>query len=176
MALRDRRRRRRVPVYSVHGEDRRIVPSRVSYSAGMAASLVAEAVFIATVAMVSWVRGMDPWMVTRVPASFLLGPEAVQPPGFVAGDVLLGMLMHLAMAIVVGLIYAALLPRLGLSPVAGALITAAVLYAFGFWLLPLLFPVWLAPFWLPPMGRMLQAVAHVVYGVVFGLVYRRSRA
>lgn len=150
------------------------MPSRVSYSAGVVASLVAEAVFIAMVAMVSWVRGMDPWMVTRVPASFLLGPEAVQPPGFLAGDVLLGMLMHLAMAIAVGLIYAALLPRLGLSPISGGLITGAVLYAMGFWVLPLLFPVWLAPFWLPPVGRMLQAVAHVVYGVVFGLVYQRA--
>jgi hypothetical protein len=140
------------------------------------ASLVAEAVFIAMVAMVSWVRGMDPWMVTRVPASFLLGPVAVQPPGFVAGDVLLGMLMHLAMAIAVGLIYAALLPRLGLSPISGGLITGAVLYAMGFWVLPLLFPVWLAPFWLPPVGRMLQAVAHVVYGVLFGLVYQGASA
>lgn len=163
-------------VYTVHGEHRTIMPSRVNYSAGVVASLVAEAVFIAMVAMVSWVRGMDPWIVTRVPASFLLGPDAVHPPGFVAGDVLLGMLMHLAMGILVGLIYAALLPRLGLSPVAGGLITAAVLYAMGFWLLPLLFPVWLAPFWLPPAGKMLQAVAHAVYGMVFGLVYRRSRA
>lgn len=151
------------------------MPSRVNYRAGVVASLVAEAVFIAMVMMVSWVRGMDPWMVTRVPASFLLGPDAVQPPGFVAGDVLLGMLMHLLMAIAVGLIYAALLPRLGPSPVVGGLITAAVLYGMGFWVLPLLFPVWLAPFWLPPVGKMLQAVAHVVYGVVFGLVYRRAR-
>jgi hypothetical protein len=48
-----------------------------------------------------------------------------------------------------------------------------VLYLLGFWALPLLFPVWLSPFWLPPMGRALQAVAHAVYGVVFGVAYRR---
>jgi hypothetical protein len=57
--------------------------------------------------------------------------------------------------------------------VAGGLIAAAVLYLLGFWLLPLLFPVWLAPFWLPPVGRLLQVVAHAVYGVIFGLAYRR---
>lgn len=147
--------------------------SRVSYSAGVVASLIAEAVFIGMVALVSWVRGMDPWMVARVPASFLLGPGAIQPPGFVPGDVLLGMLMHLGMGILVGLIYAALLPRLGMSPIAGGLITAALLYAMGFWLLPLLFPVWLAPFWLPPTDKLLQAVAHAVYGVVFGIAYTR---
>lgn len=151
------------------------MPARVNYSAGVMASLVAEAVFIVMAAMVSWIRGMDPWMVTRVPAAFLLGPAAVQPPGFVAGDVLLGLLMHLWMGILVGLIYAALLPRLGLSPVAGGLITAVVLYLMGFWLLPLLFPVWLAPFWLPPVGKVLQALAHAVYGVVFGLAYSRLR-
>ena len=110
-------------------------------------------------------------MVTRVPASFLLGPDAVQPPGFVPADVAIGLAMHLVMGILVGIIYAALLPRLGVSPLAGGLITAAVLYGLGFWLLPQFFPEWLAPFWLPPTGRALQAVAHVFYGLVFGTTF-----
>lgn len=147
--------------------------TRPRYAAGITASLIAEAVFIVMVAMVALLRGKDPWMVTRVPASFLLGPDAVQPPGFVAGDVLLGLGMHLALAVLVGVIYAALLPRLGVSPIVGGLITAAALYGLGFWLLPLLFPTWFAPFWLPPTGRALQAVAHTVYGVVFGLAFRK---
>lgn len=146
---------------------------RSHFRAGVAASLVAEVVFIAMVMMVAWVRGKDPWMVTRVPASMLLGPEAVHPPGFIPGDVAFGLLMHLLLAILVGVIYAGLLPRLGLSPIAGGLITGAVLYVIGFWALPLLFPSWLAPFWLPPTGRALQAVAHAVYGAVFGFSYRR---
>ncbi|MDQ3555789.1 MAG: hypothetical protein M3409_03295 [Gemmatimonadota bacterium] len=146
---------------------------RTNYGAGIAASLVAEAVFIVMVALVSWIRGMDPWTVARVPASFLLGPAAVEPPGFALGDVLLGLGMHLVLGILVGSVYAALLPRLGISPVAGGLITGATLYGLGFWMLPLLFPVWLAPFWLPPAGTVLQALAHAVYGVIFGLAYRR---
>lgn len=145
---------------------------RSHYGAGIGASLIAEAVFIVMVMMVAWVRGQDPWMVTRVPASFLLRPDAVQPPGLVPGDVVTGMLMHLLLAILVGVVYAALLPRLGLSPIAGGLITAFLLYTIGFWALPLAFPSWLAPFWLPPTGRALQAVAHAVYGVVFGFSYR----
>lgn len=146
---------------------------RPHYSAGVGASLIAEAVFIGTVAMVALVRGMDPWRVSRMPGALVLGPSAVGPPGFVAGDVVLGLLMHLWLGILVGLLYAALLPRLGLSPLAGGLIAAAILYALGFWALPLFFPAWLAPFWLPPVGRALQAAAHAVYGVVFGLSYRR---
>lgn len=155
---------------------RRGAAKRTSFKAGVAASLVAEAVFIGVEMLVGWLRGKDPWMVTRVPGSFLLGPAATRPSGFVAGDVLLGLTTHLALAIIVGLAYAALLPRLGLSPVVGGLVTAAILYALGFWTLPLLFPHWLAPFWLPPMGRALQALAHAIYGVVFGWSFRAFAA
>ena len=143
------------------------------YGAGVAASLTAEAVFIGMVAMVALLRGMDRWQVTRMPGAFVLGPSAVEPTGLVVPDIVIGLLMHLWLGVLVGLVYAALLPQLGLSPLAGGLITAAVLYGLGFWALPLLFPSWLAPFWLPPLGRMLQAAAHLVYGVVFGLSYRR---
>lgn len=145
---------------------------RPDYRAGVAASLIAEAVFMLMVSMASLLRRMDPWMATRMLGSLLLGPGAVQPPGFVPGDVLIGLLMHLGLGMLVGVIYAALLPRLGISPVAGGLITGAVLYVLGFWVLPLLFPAWLAPFWLPPLEKAMQAVAHVVYGLVFGYAYR----
>lgn len=147
--------------------------ARPRYGAGVIASLVAEAVFIAIVMMASWLRGTDPWMVTRMPGSFLLGPDAVRPPGFEPGDVLIGMLAHLGLGILVGLLYAALRPRLGVSPVAGGLITGGILYALGFWILPLAFPEWLAPFSLPPMEKMLEAVTHAVYGWVFGVVFAR---
>lgn len=147
--------------------------SAPAYGAGVAASLLGEVVFMAMVAGTAALRGNDPWTVVRVPASFLFGPEAVQPPGFVTGEVAVGLLMHLLLGIIVGLAYAALLPRLRVSPVAGGLIAGGVLYALGFWLLPQLFPDWLSPFWLPPEGRALQAGAHVVYGLVFGLAYRR---
>lgn len=125
------------------------------------------------VMVVAWLRGMDPWMVTRMPGSFLLGPDAVRPPGFEPGDVVIGMLAHLGLGILVGLLYAALRPRLGVSPVAGGLITGGILYALGFWILPLAFPEWLSPFWLPPTEKMLEAVTHAVYGWVFGVVFAR---
>lgn len=134
---------------------------------------MAEAVFMTMVAGVALLRGKDPWMVVRVPASFLMGTDAVQPPGFVPGEAAVGLLMHVLLGVLVGIIYAALLPRLGVSPLVGGLITGAVLYLLGFWILPLLFPVWLAPFWLPATGKLLQAMAHAVYGLVFGWVYGR---
>lgn len=50
---------------------------------------------MAAVALMSWLRGEDPWKVVKVPASFVIGAEATRPPGFVPADVLLGLLMHL---------------------------------------------------------------------------------
>lgn len=152
------------------GMDTRVRPL---YGAGVTASLVAEAVFIVMVMMVSRLRGKDPWRVTRMPGSFALGPDAVRPPGFVPEDVLIGMLTHLWLGVLVGLVYAALRPRLGVSPVAGGLITGGILYALGFWILPLTFPEWLSPFWLPATEKLLQVVAHAVYGWVFGVAFAR---
>ena len=141
------------------------------YRAGVWAALGAEAVFIAVVATMAVARGRDPLMVLRILATFVLGPEAVQPSGSIGGAVAIGLLIHLLMSVVVGVIYATLLPRLRISPVAGGLITGAVLYTLGFWVLPLLFPAWLLPFWLPPTGKLLQAVAHAGYGWVFGRTF-----
>lgn len=143
-----------------------------SYRTGVLASLLAEAVFVAVVAAAAALRDGDPWRVIRVPGSFVSGPDAVEPSGFVAGDVAVGTTLHLGMAVLVGWIYAALLPRLGLQPITGGLITGAVLYALGFWILPLAFPDRLAAFWLPPPGRALQAGAHAIYGMAFGVGFR----
>lgn len=149
---------------------------RAHYRAGVVASLLAETGFILLEGIISPLLGMDPWMVVRMPGSFLLGPEAVEPAGLVTGDVMIGLLMHLSLAVLVGVLYAALLPRLRVSPVTGGLLAGAVLYVLGFWVLPLLFPVWLAPFWLPPLQKAMQAVTHLVYGWMFGYAYQRLRS
>lgn len=153
------------------GTSRQGSPS-AHFRAGVLASLVAEAVFVIMVAGIAWLRGMDPWRVFRMPASFVVGPEAVQPSGFVPGDILLGSVLHVLLSILVGLLYAFLLPRLGLSPLGGGLLAGLLLYLFGFLLLPLVFRDWLDPFWLPPVGRAIQLVAHIVYGAVLGASFR----
>ncbi len=116
---------------------------------------------------------MSPWKVVKIPATFLLGPEAVDPVGFVLGDVLVGIGVHIG-ASVVGMLFAWSLPRLRLAPLWSKLLGAGPLYLFGFWILPLLFPRWLSPYWLPPVGRLLQVMAHVFYGVVLGITYSRQ--
>lgn len=141
------------------------------HRAGILASLAAEVVFVSMVALAAKLMHEDPWKVVKVPAAFLLGPAAVRPPGFVLGDVLFGAVAHVAFALIIGLAFARGLSRLRLSPLAGGLLTGALLYAFGFWILPRLFPQWLAPFLLAPAELSLQALSHLIYGLVLVLVY-----
>ncbi|CAN5275073.1 hypothetical protein BH24GEM2_BH24GEM2_10270 [soil metagenome] len=147
--------------------------TRPRYAAGVTASLIAEAVFIAVNMPILAVMGKDAWAVARMPASLVAGPAVMEPPGFVPADVLLGLGMHVALGILVGVVYAVLLPRLGVSPIVGGLIAGAVLYLLGFLLLPAVFPDWLAPFRVPPLMHVIEIITHAVYGVVFGLAFRR---
>jgi hypothetical protein len=147
--------------------------TRPRYTAGITASLIAEAVFITVNMPILAVMGKDAWAVARMPASLVAGPSVMEPPGFAPADVLLGLGMHVALGILVGVVYAALLPRLGVSPIVGGLIAGAVLYLLGFVLLPAVFPDWLAPFRVPRLMHMIEIITHAVYGVVFGLAFRR---
>lgn len=146
---------------------------RIRFGAGIGASLVAETVFILSKVPILAATGGDVWAVVRIPAAMAVGPEAMRPTGWVPADVLLGGAMHVGMAILVGILYAILLPRLGISAVAGGLLAGAVLYLFGFLVLPAVFPDWLAPFRLTPIRHLVEIAMHGAYGLVFGWSYRR---
>jgi len=149
------------------------VDRRPRYGAGIGASLVAEAAFILLTMPILAAMGKDAWAVVRMPAALVAGPEVMQPHGWVPRDILLGLAMHIGLAIVVGVLYAILLPRLGVTAITGGLIAGAVLYVLGFLVLPVLFPEWLAPFRVPPVMHLVEIVMHAVYGPVFGWSYHR---
>jgi hypothetical protein len=142
------------------------------YAAGIAASLTAEAVFLATMMGLARTQERDPWKVTRASASLVLGPEIAEPPGFVPGDVARGLSMHLTYSVIAGGLYAALLPRLQLTPVQGGLVTGGVLYALGSYILPGTLGDWVEPMKKSPKEKAMTAVVHAFYGVVFGLTYK----
>lgn len=150
------------------------------YAAGIAASLVAEAVFVTTMMGIMKLRGKDPWKVTRASASLVFGPAVAQPPGFVPGDVARGLSMHVTYSVTVGGLYAALLPQLRLTPIQGGLVTGSVLYALGSYILPATLGGRVEPMKKSPKEKAMAAVMHAFYGVVFGLAYgqltKRRRA
>lgn len=128
---------------SANGKSSSVRRGAPRYGAGVLASLVAEAAFIVLVMALALIRGKDPWHVARTLGSLVIGPEAIHPPGFVLGDVALGLFMHVTLGTLVGLIYAAVLSRMKLSPIEGELIAGTVLWLMGSWVLPGLFPNWL---------------------------------
>ena len=82
------------------------------YPTGVAASLMAEVGFLFLAVAAMWLQGKSPWMPPRMPATLIVGPRALHPPGFVPHNIVLGLLMHLWLAVLVGGLYAALRPRL----------------------------------------------------------------
>jgi len=152
---------------------RRAPAAEPRYAAGIGASLIAEAAFVLLTMPVLAAMGGDIWAVVRMPAALIAGPEVMQPPGWVPEDLLLGLTMHIGLGVLVGVVYAFLLPRLGVAPVTGGLIAGAVLYLLGFVVLPAIFPEWLRPFRVPPVMHLVEILMHGVYGIVFGLAYRR---
>ena len=145
---------------------------QVHYREGITASLVAEAAFTAVMMGLMAARGKDPWKPTRASASLVFGPGVAEPPGFVPGDVARGLTMHVMYSVIAGAMYAALLPRLRLTPVQGGLVTAGVLYALGSYILPATLDDWVEPMKKSTKEKAMTAVTHAFYGVVFGLAYR----
>lgn len=148
-------------------------PVRGEYWAGITASLVAETAFVGLMMGLMAARGKDPWKITRASASLVFGPGVAEPPGFVPGDVARGLSMHVIYSVMAGGLYAALLPKLRLTPVQGGLVTGGVLYALGSYILPATLGDWLEPMKKSPKEKAMTAVTHAFYGVVFGLVYDR---
>jgi hypothetical protein len=149
------------------GRDRR----SPDYTAGIVASLVAETAFVGVMMGLMAAHGKDPWKPTRASASLVFGPEVAEPPGFVPADVVRGLSMHVTYSMLAGELYAVLLPRLKLTPVQGGLVTGGVFYALGSYILPGAFPEWVAPMKKSLKEKVMTAVVHAFYGVVFGLAY-----
>jgi hypothetical protein len=149
------------------------ISERANFRAGISASLVAEAAFVPSMMALMAARGKDPWMVTRASASLVFGPEVATPPGFVPADVARGLTMHVTYSVIAGVLYAALLPRLHLSPVQAGLVAGGVLYALGSYILPATLGEWVQPMVKSPREKAMTAVMHAFYGVVFGLAFKQ---
>ena len=138
---------------------------------GALAGLVGGAAMTSVAGLLAEAYGYDGWFQLKVIASLALGPSAIGPAGFAALPVLVGLLLHLAVAALLGAIFGIVSRRIlrlpsdfGMPAVTGL--------AFGLML-------WLAAYLVvPAIAPQLMAIyapafiiQHIVYGTVTALVY-----
>jgi hypothetical protein len=83
-----------------------------------------------------------------------------------------GLGMHVTYSVIAGGAYAALLPRLRLTPVQAGLVIGGLFYALGSYILPAALGDWVEPMEKSPEEKAITAVIHAMYGVVFGIAYQ----
>ena len=153
----------------------RVVVSRLPNIIGLGGALAGLAGGLAmalVAALISMVQRQDIWHEAKAIASVVLGAQAAALPGFAALPVLLGTLIHLIVAMLLGAIFGIVTRRwLQLPSDFGIPVVSGLAYGLLVWLvayfvvLPLVDP-WLLDSYAPAF-----IVQHIVYGTVTGLCY-----
>lgn len=148
---------------------------RIDLKAAALAGIIAGIVFLMLeMLLVILVDGMSPWGPPRMMAAIAMGKGVLPPPAsFDLPIMAVAMMVHFGLSIVLGIVFAALVGQRAMSNAAfvavGSLFGAAV-YFVNFYGMTALFP-WFA------MARNLNSLfAHVVFGGVLALAYRRFAA
>jgi uncharacterized membrane protein YagU involved in acid resistance len=139
------------------------------------AGIIAGAVFIILeMLLVTYVAGDSPWAPPRMMAAIAMGKDVLPPPAtFNLGVMTAAMVIHLALAIVYGVIFGLLVATLGLRPATaalGGLAFGVILYVVNFYLFTGLFP------WFAMARNWMSLFAHAVFGLVLGIAYVRLAA
>jgi hypothetical protein len=131
---------------------------------GLAMALVA--------ALISLVQRQDIWHEAKAIAIVVLGPQAAAQAGFVALPVLIGTLIHLIMAMLLGALFGIVTRRwLHLPSDFGIPLVAGLAYGLLIWLIAYFVVLPLVDPWLLESYAPAFVVQHIVYGSVTGLCY-----
>lgn len=143
--------------------------SRIDWSAAVWSGFIAGLVFMALEMMlVPLLQGGSPWGPPRMIAAIGMGKEVLPPPAtFDLVVFMVAMLIHLALAIVYGLILALIIQRLsmGMAIVAGA-VFGLVLYLVNFYGFTAVFP------WFAMARGGLGIFVHIMFGAVAAWTYK----
>ncbi len=139
---------------------------------GALAGLVGGVMMAIVGAILALTIGDDLWKAPKLIATFVVSPDTVATPGFLAGPVIIGSVIHLTLSVLFGVGFGILTTRLWKMPLAyGAPMVFGFVYGLAIWLiayfivLPLLNPLILdiyAPSFL---------IQNLTYGVSVGLAY-----
>ncbi len=129
--------------------------------------IAGTAFLLLQMAMAIWMFGSSPWVVFRWTGAIVLGESVLPPPaGFNLIIVIVGLVIHYAMAIGSSLLLAFIIHRWGLivGIVGGALFGLA-LYAVNYYTLTLFFP------WFFLIRNWIMVVGHIMFGALAGGIY-----
>lgn len=138
--------------------------SREIATKGAVAGLVAGLVFVLLEMILVGMSGGSPWAPPRMMGAIALGPGVLPPPAtFDAGIVAVGMIVHFALSVVLGVIFAALAARLAVSR--GVLIGIGLLFGLAVYLVNFYGFTALFP-WFAMARNWMTILAHLVFGAV----------
>lgn len=139
---------------------------------GALAGLVGGVMMAIVGAILALAIGDDLWKAPKLIATFVVSPDTAATPGFLAGPVIIGSVIHLTLSALFGVGFGILTTRLWKMPLAyGAPMVFGFVYGLAIWLiayfivLPLLNPLILdiyAPSFL---------IQNLTYGISVGLAY-----
>ena len=162
---------------AISTEARQQIHRHINWSAGAWAGVIGVVVFMMLEMIMVWLfQGQSPWGPPRMIAAMALGPSVLPQPGtwapFDLTALMVAMMIHLVLAIVYGLIGAALLGRtftnrlsLGAATALGAG-AGLVIYLINFYpIAATMFP------WFAMARGWISAVSHIIFGAVVGAAY-----
>jgi len=154
--------------------DRRIVAAHADtlIGGGVLAGLGGGIAMAFVAALLTRALDQDLWLQPKAIASLVLGSSATAPAGFVAVPVLVGLLIHLSVAALLGALFAIGMRRIaqlptdyGIPEVTGLVYGLLIWLAAYFVLLPHFTPTLLSIY------ASALIIQHLVYGAVTGLLY-----
>lgn len=143
---------------------------------GALAGLAGGLAMAITAAIIAWISGGDIWMIPKQIAAMVYGEAAILEPGFVAGPVIVGSLLHVITSATLGAIYGILSRRvLHLPTDFGTPLLTGLIYGMLVWMVAyfVVLPV-VNPYLLSGYDPVFM-VQHIVFGTVMGLVYMMLR-
>ena len=103
---------------------------------GALAGLVGGVMMAIVGAILALAIGDDLWKAPKLIATFVVSPDSVAAPGFLAGPVIIGSMIHLALSVLFGVGFGILTTRIWKMPLAyGAPMVFGFVYGLAIWLI-----------------------------------------
>ena len=146
--------------------------TRLNWKAAIWSGLIAGAIFLMVeMAMVAWLQGESPWGPPRMMAAIVQGESVLPPPAtFDLGIVAVAMMVHLALSVALGFVFAILHGLLDMTlarAIAAGTLFGLVVYFIDFHIMTAFFP------WFAMARNMVSLVGHAVFGLALGWAYHR---